>query len=319
MKKTVFFLSIGVLLIVGAVFIYKHFFAPQKLSIAIITDIDHCPSREAMNEGNLEKFLQMSKERKVDFQVSLGDNASHRLRNCSDTGDKDAKYVVEKIRSNGVPTYLVLGDHDIASSVESSQNWLQTLGREKAYYSFDSKDVHIVVLDTVLGGDAMSPPCEEVESCKSAQEKFASLKEMKGSIEYKNAKDTLEQEEARIKLTRSDGVRDAGRVGEEQLRWLEEDINSTEQEKILILSDHPLFPFASSKKSYQTVNAEKVREIIKKSGKQAVFIGGEAHLWHEETFEGFPFYIVDEFRKANGSWAIFEWDKDGFRLERITH
>lgn len=317
--KVFFILILLVGLVGGAFFLQKNFLKEEKVSIAIITDIDHCPGREAVNEANLEKFLDFSKDRLVDAQVSLGDNASHRLRDCSDTADDDMQYIAEKIRSTGIPSYFVLGDHDIASSVESVKRWQETQGTEKTFYSFDIKNVHVVVLDTVLGGDPMSPPCVEVESCKKATDTFGALMDQKGSAEYKRAKDELVQEEEKIKMTRSEGKRDAGRVGEEQLQWLKNDLSQTSKKKVLILSDHPLFPFTSTRKSYNTVNAENVREIVRKSGKETVYISGEAHLWHEEVYEGFQFYIIDEFRKANGSWALFEWDNEGFRLERVTN
>ncbi len=322
MKRAHIF-TLGILLLILAlgagVFMLKNFFQPLAVSIAIITDIDHCPSRVPASQEFLEQFLAESVSRNMDAQVSLGDNTSHRLSNCSETADADARFIAEKIRSNGVPSYFVLGDHDIASSVESYRAWQETAHTEKTYYSFDIKDVHVVVLDTVLGGDPLSPPCEEVEACQRAREELGRMADTKGSAEYKKAKDALTYEEDRIKETRSSGVRDVGRFGEEQIRWLEEDLKNTRQSKVLVLSDHPIFPFVSERKSYNTVNANRIRDLIRNSNKEAVFISGEAHVWHEEVFEGQQFYIVDEFKKANGSWALFYWDKNGFRLERRTH
>lgn len=303
------------------------------LDVAIITDIDHCPSRETVSEQYLESFIAFSQEKEVDFIMSLGDNASHRLRDCSTTGDADARYIAERLRSSEKPVHLALGDHDISSSVTSYRNWLETIGREKTYYSFYTNNVHVIVLDTVLGGDELRMGCVDDPHCSELEQRLTDIKTLTFK-EYQNKySDALasQREERRavtnhwektkqdIALTRSFGNRDRGRIGEEELAWLKEDIGKTPLEKILIFSDHPLFPFTSAKKQYDVIDGEKVREILEQSGKEMVAISGEAHLWHEEVLNGIQYYIVDEFRKQNGSFAHFSWDENGFRLDKITH
>jgi 3',5'-cyclic AMP phosphodiesterase CpdA len=284
--------------------------------IGIVTDIGYCSPHGFDSEEHLNLFLADMVNRNVDFQISLGDNAKFRLSNCTKTGDQDNRFIVEKIRSNGVPSYFALGDHDITNSVESYRYWLETARMEKTYTSFDVKDVHIIILDTVLGGDPMSERCEEVTSCIAATEQVRLSRP--GSVAYKEAVENLHQEEAKIKNTRSAEIRDRGRLGEEQLRWLEADLKNTDKKKVVLFSDHPLFPFQSDRKSYNTVNADKVRALVKESGKQAVFIGGEAHLAHEEVFEGLQFYIIDLLDRHQGSWAILESDDTGFHVERVN-
>jgi len=300
---------------------------------SIITDIDHCPSREAVSEEQLQSFLSFSQEKDVDFQISLGDNASHRLRNCSLTGDGDARYIAERLRSSGRPTHFVLGDHDIASSVASYEAWLQTIGKEKTYYSFDQKDVHVVVLDTVLGGEPLQPSCDEDAACAVLKERLNALETLSFKEYREKYQDSLpsrfressslttklEEAEATKALTRSFGVRDQGQVSEEELTWLAQDLEESELQKVVVFSDHPLFPFTSSRKEYDIVNGKRIRTLLEESGKEVVVISGEAHLWHEETLNGIRYYIVDEFRKANGSWAYFRWDENGPSLEKVTH
>ncbi len=304
--------------------------ADRTLEVAIITDIDHCPSREAVSENALEQFVSSSRTAEVDFIVSLGDNASHRLRNCSITGDADARYIAARLRSGGLSTHFVLGDHDIASSVDSYQSWLHTIGREKTFYSFDQDNFHVIILDTVLGGEPLRSACEDDADCSSLQERLKQFRstpflEYQGS--YTDAQATSWEEkqllqrrlrkiETEIDQTRSFGLRDRGQISEHELQWLTEDLSKTVHQRVLILSDHPLFPFTSNKKRYDITNGEKVREVLEKSGKQIVAISGEAHLWHEETRAGIQYYIVDEFRKGDGSWAVFSWDKNGFHLAK---
>lgn len=304
--------------------------ADRTLEVAIITDIDHCPSREAVSENSLEQFVSSSRTADRDFIVSLGDNASHRLRNCSITGDADVRYIASRLRSGGLPTHLVLGDHDLASSADSYQSWLNTTGRDKTFYSFDQDNVHVIILDTVLGGEPMRSACEDDTNCSSLQERLEKLRsvplsEYRGA--YPDAKSTaweekkqlqknLQKIEAEIDRTRSFGLRDRGQISEYELEWLMEDLSKTVHLRVLILSDHPLFPFTSNKKRYDITNGEKIREVLEKSGKQIVAISGEAHLWYEETRAGIQYYIVDEFRKGDGSWAVFYWDKNGFHLAK---
>lgn len=288
----------------------------EVVRIGIVTDIGYCSPHGFDSEDNLNRFLTDMQDRKVDFQISLGDNAKFRLSNCSKTGDQDNRFIVEKIRSNGIPSHFALGDHDIANSVESYKYWLETVRMEKTYNSFDVKDVHIIILDTVLGGEPMSARCEEVQSCIIATEQVRLSRP--GSAAYQEAVAVLNQEEAKIKNTRSSAIRDRGRIGDEQLIWLENDLKNTDKAKVVLFSDHPLFPFQSGRKDYNTGNADRVRALVKQSGKETVFIGGEAHLAYEEVFDGLQFYIIDILDRANGSWAIFEWDSRGFRLERVN-
>ncbi len=334
-RKVKIGLVILLLIVFSCFFIYWKIVKKEKepLRVSIVTDIDHCPSRSSVPEELINEFIDFSKEKNVDFVVSLGDNASHRLGDCSKTADQDARFIVEKLKTTNKPCYFVLGDHDIGSRVSSYQAWLETIGRDKTYFSFDFSGVHVVVLDSVLGGEALSPPCEEVESCSKIKKRREDLFSLEFS-EYRNTysdsledqkeekkklKNFLREEEDAIKVTRSSGRRDRGRVSQTELDWLKYDILKTKKEKILVFSDHPLFPFASERKSYDILNGEKVREIFEQSEKQVVCISGEAHLWHEENINGVQYYIVDEFRNAKGSWAQFVWDENGYRFERVTH
>lgn len=300
---------------------------------AIITDIDHCPGRSPVSSDQLDNFINFSKDSGADFIISLGDNASHRLGGCSKTADMDARFIADYLRTSQIPAHFVLGDHDIASKVTSYKNWLETVRKDSTFYSFDVQDVHIIVLDTVLGGEPMSQPCEEVAQCSAIEKRLADLKQLSFgdyqlkypgvTLPYKPEKDLLASELEKmtdgIKVTRSSGIRDKGRVSGEELAWLEADINSTAYSRMIIFSDHPLFEFSSGRKAYNVVNGDRVRQMLARSGKEVVAISGEAHLWHEEKQKNIQYYIIDEFRKANGSWVYFTWDEHGFKLEKKTH
>lgn len=290
----------------------------ERFQLAILTDIDHCPSRAPVSSERIQQFLLDAQKRAVDAVVSLGDNASHRLGDCSETADEDARFIVDTLRSTPLPAYFALGDHDIASSQDSYRYWLDTIQRDSTYFSFEKNGVHVVVLDTVLGGEPLSPSCEELTDCATLQAKLVELGKT-NSKERETVMAALEEKENEIKLTRSSGWRDRGRISEKQLAWLAEDIQASSMDKVVVLSDHPLFDFTSRKKRYNIMNGEKVRDILEKSGKQVVALSGEAHVWHEETRKGVQYYIVNEFRQDNGSWAFFSWTKEGYSLEQVAH
>jgi len=305
----------------------------RTLRLSIITDIDHCPSREAVSLDNLNKFLSYANETNSDAVASLGDNASHRLRDCSETADQDVWFVLDKLRSSGKLLLSVLGDHDISSNKESYFSFLSASKRDRAFYSWDMKGVHIIVLDTVLGGETMSSPCDEVDKCRTLKVRLSNLKKLSFLVykeSYGDAKADLKQEreflasalaaeEAAISLTRSTSIRDRGRVSETEIEWLKKELENTSASKILVLSDHPLFVTKGLHRDYNTTNGDKVRDILEESGKQVVCISGEAHMWQEEAINGVQYYIVDEFKKNNGSWAFFLWNDEGYKLDKVSH
>jgi len=310
--------------------------ADKTLRAGIITDIDHCPSRSYASKESLERFLGESRNFQSNFIVSLGDNASHRLRNCSLTADMDAREIVEYIRSEKIPSYFVLGDHDIASSDISYKNWLETIRLKKPFYSFDTPLVHVIVLDTVTGGEPLVQKCHDIEACRKAEEEKEMYEKIaKNRLEFEtflrenaitkstfsqlksNAVTNLIKEIRQIDYVRNSTHRDKGMVLERELDWLRKDLMDAKQNRILVFSDHPLFSFTSNTKAYNILNGEKVRNILESSGKQIVAISGEAHLWHEIELHGVHYYIVDEFKKNNGSWALFLWDETGYHLEKV--
>ncbi len=269
-------------------------------SIAIITDIDHCQTRNAVSKEHLLKIGESMKTNNAKTLISLGDNISHRLGTCSETAKKDLQHVVEALRTFGDDTHFVLGDHDIESSIDSVTLWQElthkSLNNAKNFYSFDRDDIHIIILDTILGGDQMSPSCKVDETCLALKE---------SDIEaYEKYKD-------RVSLTRKSDMRDKGRIGEQQLKWLENDLMTTEKEKILILSDHPLFPLTTHRKSYEIIKQKEVENILQKFSKtkKIVAVSGEAHIWHHEKRGDIDYYILDEHKKQD-AWAMLTWGNE---------
>lgn len=303
----------------------------SKIKIGIISDIHKC----ADHSEDLGYFTRKANSEKADFNVSLGDNVNFRVGQCSNSYKDDFKWVIENLRTNS-SIYWVLGDHDIGDETTYAY-WKEMTGYEKSYQSFDKGDYHIIILDTILGGEEMRLACEEDEICSALQSEYLSQKELKkdeeklkiyleeNQIGLQEFKDDLNNKESRyleedkkISLTRSSGKRDLGRISEAEIDWIKEDFGGTEKNKIIIFSDHPIFDFSSERKAYSIANGSKLRELLKNSGKEIVAISGEAHLWHEEVLDGIHYYIVGRYGEPGKNFAIFQWDKSGFKLDKYS-
>lgn len=312
---------------------------PRNLCVGIVTDIAACendPGSYEYRSPRLSDMVKSLNHERTFFNVSLGDNANYGLRHCNESGERDLEWVKGQLDTKA-PFHYVLGDHDIMSDTSTDAFWRTFTGQKQTYYSFDTKDVHVVILDTVLGGDRMRESCNDDPVCSDYQRSKDTLSSLlKNPVALQNhlVKNDLtrmdviiqrneysrlfEEENQKIKDVRSPDRRDRGRIGANQLAWLEEDLRSTDKTKVLILSGHPLFRFQSPKKLYDIEDRESVQKILKESRKDVVSIAGEAHIWHDETIDGIHYYIVDELIHGEGTWAVFRWGESGHELIRFA-
>lgn len=278
--------------------------------IAFVTDIDHCQTRNPVDQEKIYEVVAGAKEINANILISLGDNISHRRGTCSETADQDLSYITETLKTFGENTYFVLGDHDIESSQSSEVLWKKAthtkLNKGENYFSFDAGDVHVVVLDTILGGDSMSPSCKVDQTCIALKDTYEKTKTPLDQKRYRDYKRNLS-------LTRDATKRDKGRIGEDQLNWLARDLAMTKMKKILITSDHPLFPFTNDRKTYQIVGQRDVSKVLtrkkQQSNAQIITISGGVHIWHHEIQGDIHHYMINENKKEN-AWAYLTWDKD---------
>ncbi len=334
-----FALALFLVLVFGVVFVLKNNTETSETKnktshIAIITDIDHCQSRKIIPKSTLKQFVNFAQKERADAIVSLGDNISHRLRNCSDFAGEDLPYVLDALRASEIPAHFVLGDHDIASSVDSWQFWLAQTGRDTTYYAFDTENARNIIIDTILGGEAMSPSCEENPTCAEALENYKQLKKDRANLpensakyqklkkEGKKYKSAVDNYREKTKNTRSSGRRDKGRVGKAQLDWLKRELSETDKDTIVLFSDHPLIPHTrqSGKKSYNIVNGDKLRKILEKAvrnGKRVVSVSGETHEWFTRELNGVKYYGIAELARDDGSWAMLEITSENINLNRF--
>ncbi len=324
----------------------------KPVHISIITDIDRCMTRAFATRANLDRFVRFANMQKnhfdgtilnngpSDLAFSLGDNIAHRLENCSTSATKDLNFVADAMKGLSMPMHYVLGDHDIDSDAETLSTWRRHTGRDETFYSFDHEDIHIIVLDTILGGQSILP-CEKDPQCTQLLTEKANLKAILASDSKRKKSDTTKETVRKEKLGKkeilahraritslelmieshkksathllSTDVRDHGMIGKSQLLWLAHDLATTPYEKILIFADHPLFPFTTTKKSYQIDDLEALTTILhdaRDNGKEINTISGEAHTWSRKEIDGITYHVIDEFRSEEGTWAHAVWDNE---------
>jgi predicted MPP superfamily phosphohydrolase len=327
------FFALCALIVLAAIFTKKHSSENNKknkdsVKIGIISDIHNCSGYR----NDLSVFVKKADAEKTDFNVNLGDSINFRVGPCSDSYRDDLDWIVSNLKTN-VPFHFVLGDHDIDNDKETVSYWKNSIAKEKTYYSFDTGNFHVIILDDILGGEDMREECQLDEICKKKKEDFDFYKNINSDKtvlhnflnkeeisyeEFEKTKDARKSDYAKelddIKWTKSSGRRDKGRIADNQLNWLKKDILETRKKKIILFSHIPIFRFINEEEIYDIGNREKVTEILKNSHKEIVAISGEAHIWHEENIDGIQYYVVDRFSKPEHPSAIFEWDKNGYRL-----
>jgi len=339
-KIIIFTLILLAIIFIAFFNFYKYFrrFASEKnffTKVGIITDIHYCQAvnPNGVTKEMLDKFAKDVDEKKTDFNVNLGDNACYRVNKCSQTGRYDFPFIYNNLKTQSSLHYVV-GDHDI-NGKESFDRWIEITKNQKSYYSFVSGDLLVLFLDTVTGGNEVFYKCEEDEECSSAKNKYdeyrAILKNENQLQKYLEENQITEEELERQKienreryLARERIVKnsysvenwDRGSINKEQMNWIKNEIENSDKDKVLIFSHNPLFKFSSDKK-YGIDNLEELNEILYNSKKQIVSISGEVHMWHEEKINNVQYYAVDRFINETYNWAVFEWNEDGYRLEKI--
>ena len=193
----------------------------------------------------LEAFLKACEERKPDFILQMGDFC-HPL--------KKNKGFLDLFNSFPGPKYHLLGNHDMdeASKEETLDYW----GAEQAYYSFDHKGIHFVILDpNFLFIDNTFVPYEKANFY------------VDGSLRTY--------------------------IPPEQLEWLKEDIKGTDF-PILIFSHQSLAHDIWGVKNRLSVQ-KILEEENQRSGKQKVLacFNGHNHIDFQRTINGISYVDIN--------------------------
>ena len=309
----------------------------DSIKIGIITDIHKCDFRSPgkITAERIKLFVDDVNERSTDLNIDLGDNIRYRLEGCDNDAPEELAWAVEKLQTKA-PFYHVLSDHDV-DDLESFEYWKEVTNTPKTYYSFDVKNFHIIVLDTVSGDGELDPLCQPDSECEKIKEAYKLRRDVlkdpekleKYLADNKTTKEKVVAErdyyEDQFNIIRFQGFplvetnkRDKGLIIEPQLSWLKEDLTKTTKEKVIIFSDHPLIFHEGKRKDYNIVNQLEVQKILEESGKQIVAVNGETHEWDEYNINGIQYFLIGKFDDDGESeWAILEWNEEGIKLEKI--
>ncbi len=309
----------------------------NSIQIGIITDVHKCDFRSPgkITAERIKLFVDDVDTRNTDFNVDLGDNIRYRLEGCDNDAPEELAWMMDNLKTKA-PLYHVLSDHDV-DDYKSFEYWKKTAKTPETYYSFDVKNFHIIVLDTVSGDGDLNVLCQPESWCEKVKNNYQNRRdvlknpfELEAYLAENNItkekliaeRDYYEKQFAGIRSQGAQSIeinkRDRGEILEPQLSWLENDLKATEKEKVAIFSDHPLFEYQGKRKLYKIANQEKVSQILENSEKQIVAVNGETHEWEEVNINGVQYYLIGKFNDDGQSeWAVLNWDEDGFDLEKV--
>ena len=141
----------------------------------------------------------------------------------------------------GLPQYYVYGNHDMDWDAKNDKDSADTWRREYGppYFSFDIGEVHFVVIDNLVY------PCTSADlpaNCKNPN-----------NANYN------------------------GRVAEQQMAWLKNDLARVPKDKLVVLNHHvPLVSFIDNEQqTHQTDNANAIYELLE--GRPALDLSGHTH------------------------------------------
>ena len=145
--------------------------------------------------------------------------------------------------TNG-PARFLPGNHDLDFDAPSAEHSFDTFRAHlaPAYYSYDVGDVHVVALNTV------DYPCTAADDSPEGIERHCA-----GGPSYN------------------------GRLSDDQLTWLEQDLANVDRDKLIVLAGHiGLLNYADQGSPvHQVDQVARIHELV--AGRQAVAVAGHSH------------------------------------------
>lgn len=213
--------------------------------------------REAV--GKLEEAMRAFDKARVDFTVNLGDAIEGYGRKEERRSGEDLRKVCGVFAAAASKVYHVVGNHCRRVPLPQLQ---QALGLKELYYAFCPADGwRCVVLHSaeLCGGTA--------DATEEEGEMLRSIVEREGRTMHHFH----------------------GALGEEQLKWLETQLDQAEDEgeRVVLLSHHPLAD-NSARASHVVANTKQVRGIVERKRTPVVLcLAGHDHMG-----ESFCIFIV---------------------------
>jgi predicted phosphodiesterase len=249
------------------------------LSFGIVADVQY---RDADAAGTryyrdsrqrLEEAYKTFKEDTVDFAVNLGD--------LIDGDFESYTPVMDIIKSSGLKTYHVTGNHDYAVESKLKKKLPVISGSKKGYYSFISGDFRFIFLN----GNEIST---YAPSSKSEISKAAAYL---GSLKTAGAVNAVEWN---------------GGMSHSQLQWLvrELDESASKNQKAILFCHFPVYPL----NLHNLLNYNEVLEILKKYNNILAWFNGHNHAGNYGNFNMIHFVTFRGMVEtgSSGSYAIVD-------------
>ena len=135
----------------------------NKSKIVFFSDLHYAPELPINNGSRIERKLiwyaepmleqitnRINNEIKPDIAIYLGDFVED--FNDHDKDIENLNYIWNKFQKINVPLYACIGNHDLRS-MSTRTEVEKVLGYEHSTFSFDMKDLHIVVLGTFVNNE----------------------------------------------------------------------------------------------------------------------------------------------------------------------
>jgi 3',5'-cyclic AMP phosphodiesterase CpdA len=248
-------------------------------SFGIVADVQY---RDADAAGSrfyrdsrqrLEEAYKTFKEDTVDFAVNLGD--------IIDGDFESYAPVMDIIRSSGIKTYHVTGNHDYAVESKLKKKLPVLSGSKKGYYSFVSGGFRFIFLN----GNEISTYASSAG--KEINKGTAYLNRLKAAGEINS-------------------VEWNGGIGRNQLEWFEKELKeaNAENQKVFIFCHFPIFPM----NIHNLLNYNDVLEILKKYSNIVAWFNGHNHAGNYGNFNMIHFVTFRGMVETatSGSYSIVD-------------
>lgn len=249
------------------------------LTFGIVADVQY---RDADASGSrfyrdsrkrLEEAYRIFREDSVNFAVNLGD--------LIDGDFSSYAPVMDIIKTSGIKTYHVTGNHDYAVENELKKKLPVLTGSKKGYYSFVSGDFRFIFLNG-----------NEISTYASS-----SAKEVNKGTEYLN----------KLKAAGEiNSVEWNGGIGKDQIEWLEKELNeaNTENQRVFLFCHFPVFPM----NMHNLLNYNDILDILKKYNNIIAWFNGHNHAGNYGNFNMIHFVTFRGMVETatSGSYSIVD-------------
>ncbi len=238
-----------------------------EFTFGIVADVQYgdCPSAGSRYyRASLKKLAECVREfnaKKVDFAIQLGDFIER------DFAAFDA--VLHIWHRLAMPTYHVLGNHDLSGVEDQRKNAVAArLGMKSRYYSFKVKGWRFVVLD---GNDVS----------------VLGVFPREGNPRYEEA---LAMQKRVAKMNKPNTPDWNGGIGSEHIAWLKTEFRkaSTAGEKVIVFCHFPVFP----PNVHNLWNDDEVLRIIESNPCVVAYVNGHNHAGNYAERNGVHFLTL---------------------------